>query len=145
MKSQASVEYLIILGIALVLLLPVMGLFYASSVDSKNTANSQLTVIAGQAIATNAEKVYYQSAGSRLKLDISFPDNLDSIRTFNNSLIITGLFEGVQTDFVFYTSIPLQLGICSDPNYGVDRLTQGGRKQIFVESCGKNVTIYHLQ
>lgn len=144
MKFQVAIEYLVILGIALLLLLPVVGLFYTSSVDSRNTANSQLTIIAGQTIVSNAEKVFYQSAGSRLRMELSFPDNIQNISANNNSLVITGLYEGIETDFVFYTIVPLQLGRCTG-SYDVNLLLRGGNKQIFVESCGNNVTIYQLE
>jgi uncharacterized protein (UPF0333 family) len=143
-KSQASLEYLIILGIALFLLIPIIGLFYSSSADSQSQTSSNLNIINGRKLVSSAETVFYQGKNSKLKVQLTFPDNIESIAIKNGTLEITSVFDGETSAFVFFSSIPLALGDCdSQASFITDNsFLAGGSKQLFVKSCGNNVSIY---
>jgi ABC-type glycerol-3-phosphate transport system permease component len=144
MRSQVSVEYLIVIGIALVLLFPLLYLFYRSSTDSQNIANSNMIVVAGDKITSNADKIFYQSENSKLSLDISLPNNVFNVTTGadNKTLIFTASYEGESTDYLFSTTVPIFIGECNAQDPAGSLALAHGKNTVVVHSCGKNVSIY---
>jgi ABC-type glycerol-3-phosphate transport system permease component len=144
-SAQVSVEYLIVLGIALFLLAPLIVLFNTSSQDTKDAANSKLIVIAGTEIISNAEKVYYQGRNSRIKLDLNLPSGIEQVNVSdgNKSLVFVASTGEGFTDFVFFSDVPLSMYGCTGEHNST--LITGGTKELFVESCGNNATIYVLE
>jgi hypothetical protein len=143
--SQASVEYLIILGIALFLLVPIITLFYNTTMTTQISASSKEITLAGTEILATADKVYYQGMLSRVKLTLDFPNNLLDLNISDNnrSLVITADVNGLETDFVFFSNVPISFYGCDGTK--TTNLRTGGKKLIFVESCGKYVTIYAFE
>ncbi|MFT4325973.1 MAG: hypothetical protein ACMXYK_00545 [Candidatus Woesearchaeota archaeon] len=141
-KGQASIEYLIILGIALFLLVPVVTLFYNSTRSTQVSAVSREILLAGTEMVATAERVFYQSTGSRVRIDITMPTNVQNItlRDNNRTLVITADMQGLSTDFVFFSTVPLGLFDC-DGTQNEDLHTPG-RKTLFVKSCGRFSTLY---
>ena len=141
-RGQVALEYMIILGIALFLIIPLIGLFRTTSMNTQNSANSKMISLAGTEIVSNAEKIYYQGKNTRVRLNLEFPPNLKEIKIGdkNHSLIFVANNNGIDTEFVYFSSIKLNLNGCS--NEHTLPLDTEGNKEIFVESCGSNVTIY---
>ncbi len=144
-KAQVSFEYLLILGIAIFLLVPIFGIFYSSSIDAQVSSSSKQITLAGAEIVSTAEKVVYQGANSRIKLSLDFPGNIKniSIRDNNNTLVMLADMNGISTEFVFFSSVKLNFNGCKGTETG--NLTSEGKKEIYVESCGKNATIYTIE
>lgn len=149
-KGQISLEYLMILGIALFLLIPIISLFYTSTVESNNLSQSNLMILSGRSLSTSAENVYYQGKGSKIKVQLNFPEmnNLSSL--YNNSLselVMSSEFDGLQTDFVFFVNTNLTfsdtfIDSCGHTSPFGASIMSSGPKTLFVESCGASVVIY---
>lgn len=154
-KAQVSLEYLVVLGFALLLLVPVVSLFQASSAQSEDLTNSNLIILAGRAFLSNAESVFYQGTNSRVKVEVFFPGNIENITIANiagsgrSELTFSAVFNGLESDFVFFSPINLSFGTASSPCSGgslpPDSFLDGGNKIIFIHSCGGNVSIYEFQ
>ena len=153
-KSQVSIEYLVILGFALLLLIPIVSIFQASSVQSEELANSNLVVLSGRAFLANAESVFYQGRGSRVKVELFFPSVITNVTTFKHSsssqteLVFSTTINSVETDFVFFSPINITFGRQGDPcntSSSVDSsFVSPGNKVFFVQSCGGFISIYEF-
>ena len=101
-------EYLLIVALTFVLVVPSSYLFYNYSRDSsQELVDAQITNI-GRTIINSAESLFYSGQGSKTTLEVNVPDNVAS------SVIIDGkeLVFNVTTPFgtseiVFFSSINL--------------------------------------
>lgn len=86
-KAQFSMEYLMMMGFALLLLIPTIFLFATESENIKSDiAMSHATQVARK-IADKAEEVYYQGEPSRTTIKVNIPQGIENI-TFDNKEII---------------------------------------------------------
>jgi len=94
-KGQSSLEYLLIVALTFVLVVPSSYLFYNYSRDSsQELVDAQITNI-GRTIINSAESLFYSGQGSKTTLEVNVPDNVAS------SVIIDGkeLVFNVTTPF----------------------------------------------
>jgi len=90
-KAQFSIEYLMMMGFALMLLIPIIVLFASESQNMKSDiAVSQLNQVAMK-IADKAEEVYYQGQPSRTTIKVSIPQGVKNITFSNNEIIFNFL------------------------------------------------------
>lgn len=149
-KGQVSLEYLVILGVALFLLVPIMGMFYSSTLESQNLNTANLIILAGRAISSNAENVYYQGNGNKIKVSLNLPDSVGLSTYFNNSeteLVVSGVFDDLATDFVFFVDANLTFSntsvkSCTSPKTNDGSVLGTGPRELFIESCGDYVVVY---
>ncbi len=108
MKAQISTEYLIIVGIAIVAILPAGYFFYNySSTSNDQTIRGQVETI-GNEILVNSESVYGLAEGSLVSLDIKYPDTMKDIYILDHKeLIITYELSTGVTESVFFSDIDL--------------------------------------
>lgn len=155
-RSQVAVEYLVIVAVALFLLIPIAGLFYVSSNESANSADSNLLIIMGRKIISESENVFYQGKNTKLKLSFNFPDNIQYINiksSSDNSLyefIIGSDFNGLATEMVFFSYVNLTFSQdssnpCASPvaSSASEEFISEGFKDVYVHSCGSYVTLYN--
>lgn len=79
-RAQSSTEYLLVLGIVLVILVPFIYYGYISSQESIRLLQARRAV---ESLATAADYVYTQGYGSRVTVKLMIPEGID----FNNSYI----------------------------------------------------------
>ena len=88
-QAQFSIEYMVMMGFALLLLLPTILLFATEKENIKSDiAASQATQIARK-IADKAEEIYYQGAPSRTTLKVYMPRGVESITFSNREVVIS--------------------------------------------------------
>ena len=86
-KGQAAVEYLIITGFALAIILPLTYLIYNYSQQSYGeVAEAQVTTI-GRQIVANAETMFYLGEPSRITLDSTMPAGVFNMSIYKNDPI----------------------------------------------------------
>ena len=133
-KAQIATEYLIIIGLVLLFVIP-LTLLYAkySAQSSYAITTAQVDAISNQIIgAANQVNVYGQDTQVSLKID--FPDRIKSLEFNGKEIIFTVLDEGNQeSQIVKVADVPLEAGI-------YDTVTPG-RKSIIVKSLGNTVAI----
>ena len=78
-KGQASLEYMIVVGVSLAVLLPTIYLFMNYSTTSQASIDiSRLNTI-GNRIISNAEKIYYLGPPSKITIEETFPSNIEEM------------------------------------------------------------------
>jgi type II secretory pathway pseudopilin PulG len=86
MRAQVAMEYLIILGFILALLVPLISLFYNQSAQITKQVNTQQALTLGQKIADAAESVHYLGPPSKFQFQANVPEGIKSV-TFSNKEI----------------------------------------------------------
>ncbi|MCA9496194.1 MAG: hypothetical protein KC589_04585 [Nanoarchaeota archaeon] len=167
-KSQSSMEFLVIFGISFTLILLLGSLFFSYSSGAKSELDQrQIEKFAGEMI-TNIEKVYFLGQGNRVTMKTRFPNGIEnfSIIHINSSnpsnpgssilfdqLSVTYYFEDQIVNNLFETRdfyIRFNCTACSNSaNVGGNWTSyfnssdfSGGAKQIRIESMGDWVNIY---
>jgi len=113
-RGQSSVEFLLIVSLALFLLIPALALF----TDFIQKTSGDLVVShveeIGNTMVANVQTVYFYGPGAMIVLDVNMPENVVNMTIENdNFLIITVEIEGRTSDFLFYSDAPMQANISS--------------------------------
>lgn len=111
-KAQASTEYIMIFGIALVLIAITGAVFFSYVNESKTTLDQKQIEKMGNEIMDNVDKIYFLGQGNRVTLKMTFPDNLVNftIQHTQNAgepfeyLNITYFWQGQKTSSIFNPS-----------------------------------------
>lgn len=104
--GQVSIEFLIVTGFSLLLLIPIILLFGTQSSAIRTELVEAQAQEAGQALVNSAERVYYAGPPSQEVVRVTFPDYVQSIQIRNSSVIIT-IQGDSQYDMVVPSSVPL--------------------------------------
>ena len=80
-KAQFSVEYLLIVGFALVIIIPVVYYSYSSFSDSQQEIAEAAVNKIGYDIVNTAKNVYFLGQDSRVTVDMTFPDGIQNFDT----------------------------------------------------------------
>ncbi len=139
-KGQVSIEYLLILALALAIIVPgsMMLIDYSKETNEK-LIESQINKI-GMTIINNAEEVYSIGSYSWVTTEFSFPENVKDIYVDvnNNTLVIEYSTPRGITEAVFFTDI--QLNGAHPGNRPVAQVEPGYVK-IKIESRGNYVLL----
>jgi len=85
-KAQAAMEYLMIAGFVMLIMLPLVYLVYNYTQESgADIVNAQITKL-GRDLVNNAESVYYFSSPSKITLDFNMPRGVHNITIQQNPL-----------------------------------------------------------
>lgn len=159
-KSQSSLEFLIIFGIAFTLILILSAIFISYSAESKKELDrSQISQI-GTQLMINVEKIYFLGDGNKITMVTNFPDNINNLSIHHSQNPDTGenfdylVFSlGVENNSDDHVFMPNDLYIrfnCTDCRhdytsnvsyYNDTSMFSGGKKRIKLESVGDYVNI----
>lgn len=105
-KGQFSVEYLLMMGFTMLLLLPTIILFVTESQNIRyDISASQATQIARK-IADKAEEMYYQGEPSKTTLKVYIPTGVFEIRCANNTIAVSLLTpDNAEQEILQFTAI----------------------------------------
>ena len=137
-KGQASFEYILTASIIGIMILPAAYLFYRYSQSSGDQIDKAQLDRLGRDIISNAEKVYYQGAPSRIELEARLPKNVVNMTVMGNwntgtqELVISALgTDGIITDFPY----PSKVNINGSFNGSLREISVGaGIKKIEIEA-----------
>ena len=118
-KSQFSMEYVMMMGFTLLLLMPTIIIFATEQNNIKSDiAASHATQIARK-LAEKSEEMFYQGAPSRTTIKISIPHGVENI-TFQNQDVVVGFRnqENVLNEIIESTSVNIT-GFIDVKNSGV--------------------------
>ena len=85
MRSQVSLEYLILLSLIIVIIIPLVGLFYVYVSDSIKIAQARNTV---RKIADAVDFVSYGGPGTITYVYANFPDGINSTFVGNHTILL---------------------------------------------------------
>ncbi len=80
LRGQSSVEYLSIVAVALMILVPSSYLFFDFSQGSTDQVSASQLNLIGNTIIHEAEKMFVLGSDSWVTIDISFPNSLDEAK-----------------------------------------------------------------
>ena len=117
LKSQVSVEYMLVMGFATMMTLPLLLIYYTyTSESSESVAASQALQVARR-IVDASESVYYIGSPSQTTLKLNFPDRIYSTNLSSKELVFkiktrNGLIDIVQVSAVNMSgSLPTSQGL----------------------------------
>jgi hypothetical protein len=137
-KAQASFEYMAVLAIGLIILVPFVYLFQQYSSQSVNNIQTTVLRTIGDDIINSAETAYYMGYPSRLTLQENFPSGVQDMSltadwgAHSNQLTFR-MYDGKVLSF--FTKVNLRSDIT--PSY-----YSGGLKNIVLETRNSTEGIY---
>jgi len=78
-KSQESLEYITIFGIAFIILSIVAGVFFSYVNETKQSLDKQQIDNIANEVISNIEKIYFLGKGNRLTTSANFPVGIENI------------------------------------------------------------------
>lgn len=137
-KAQISVEYLLIMTMALAIIVPGSLLFYRYSEDSnEKLVAGQINQI-GKKIVNNAEEMNTIGKNSWITLDISFPKSTRNVYVSGNSALVIVYQTSIGlTEAVFFSDVSLN-GTYSG---NISQDFHSGFMKVKIESKGEYVSI----
>jgi hypothetical protein len=132
-KSQAATEMLIILAVGLAILLVILSVNDTMFTGTRGKIQAEKARNSVDSIADAAELVYQQGIGSRTRIFVTLPDEIQSFTAANQTLAMQ-LYAGGNIKDV-YRSLDFNVSTTSFP-------TQEGTYWICVKSLQNAVSIY---
>jgi uncharacterized protein (UPF0333 family) len=78
-KSQASFEFLLIFGIALIIILVLGGIFFSYSLGAQQSLNQQQIDRIGKDLMNTVQQIYFLGSGNKVTLNTRFPEEIENI------------------------------------------------------------------
>lgn len=127
-KGQISVEYLIIVGFVVTIVIAILGiaLFYTSGVRDQIKSN-QLDAFASK-VTSNAEVVFYRGEPSRTTITAYLPEGVDHVWINKEpglddySIVFNFTSYGGYNLVAYSSNVPINITGEISPNEGVKRL-----------------------
>jgi uncharacterized protein (UPF0333 family) len=98
MKGQSAIEYLMLVGVLIVLVLPFAYIIYG---DTQVKNNVEISKLAVSKIAKAANLVYAQGPGARTTIRVYLPNGVINITTLNQEVRMNMTATGGQTTLLF--------------------------------------------
>jgi len=115
--SQISMEYMMIIGFSMLVIIGILIISSAYSNDLKESVNlNQLDRIV-KSIIESAESVYYYGEPSKTTLKVFIPERVESAVLINNSIIFKVMTSSGLSDVGYKTTMPLNGTISTKPGY----------------------------
>lgn len=98
MKGQSGIEYLMLVGVLIVLVLPFAYIIYG---DTQTKNNVEISKLAVSKIAKAANLVYAQGPGARTTIKVYLPAGVLNITTLDREVRMNMTSAGGQTTLLF--------------------------------------------
>lgn len=104
-NAQVAIEYMIILGFILALMIPLILLFTSQKADTALQVRSAQLRAVGEKIVDQAESVYYLGEPSKVRFKINLPQQVDGVTITNKALIFQLNTEFGTSDIVIPSTV----------------------------------------
>ena len=117
LKSQVSVEYMLVMGFAALLTIPLLLIYHTYSADSTDAVATGQALQISRKIIDASESVYYLGKPSQTTLKLNFPDGIHSTNVSGREVVFkvktqAGVTEVVQVSSVNMSgALPTSAGI----------------------------------
>ena len=105
LKSQVSVEYMLIMGFATLMIIPLLLIYYTYSSESGDTVATSQALQIARKIADSSESVYYLGKPSQTTLKLNFPERVYSTNLSNKEVVFKIKTKRGVTDIVQVSSV----------------------------------------
>jgi len=103
LKGQATTEMLVLVGFALVFIIPVAFLFLSASNNELSKTSIMQARATARTIADNAGEVYLQGPGARKYIVVNYPQGVTGASVGNGMVVLTLDSDGYRQDIVAAT------------------------------------------
>ncbi|MBW3015326.1 hypothetical protein KY330_02815 [Candidatus Woesearchaeota archaeon] len=136
-RGQFSVEYLLVVGFALIIILPIMFYGYTTFQESRKEVAFASANKIGYDITNHAKSIYYLGNLSRITLELNFPEGIDDIDILEDQNKDTFFFISVYgSELLFKSDVHINGSFIEDEGHYAP-----GLKQVLIESKGDFVNI----
>jgi len=104
-KSQISVEYMLVIGFATLMTIPLLLIYYTYSSDSSDSVATSQALQIARNIVDSSESVYYLGKPSQTTLKLNFPDKIDSISVSGREVVFKMKMKNGVTDVVQVSAV----------------------------------------
>lgn len=104
-KSQISVEYMLVIGFATLMTIPLLLIYYTYSSDSSDSVATSQALQIARNIVDSSESVYYLGKPSQTTLKLNFPDKIDSISVSGREVVFKIKTKNGVTDVVQVSAV----------------------------------------
>ncbi len=142
-KAQAAIEFLFVVGFAMMLIIPSLALFGMFVQETSDTVTRSQVNKIGNYMLDTATQVYHGTNGTIIVIEVNFPEGVKNLTVpTQNELVFT--FEdgatGVAGEAVFYSGVPL------NGTFAADDVNEGIKKFKFTATeSGSVVLIERVQ
>lgn len=114
-KAQAAIEFLFVVGFAMLLIIPSLALFGRFVEETAYTATtSQVNKIGNYMLAT-AVQAYQGTNGTMIVIEVNFPEGVQNVTVVNeNELVFSINIGGAESEQVYYSELPLSADFSSE-------------------------------
>lgn len=145
-RGQSSVEYLFVVAIALMMIIPGSIIFYRYSSDSQEALVNNQIYRSGSDLVTNAELMYSIGSDSWQTMSITFPETIHGIELYRDGgiselVIIYGPYD---SHAVFFTRTNLLNATSNDCSAGCTLPIHDGLNEIRIQSYDDGVVRYQV-
>ena len=105
LKSQVSVEYMLVMGFAALMTVPLLLIYYTYSADSKDSVAVSQSIQIARKIVDASESVYYLGKPSQTTLKVNFPDGIQSTNLSNKEVVFKIKTQGGVNDIVQVSAV----------------------------------------
>ena len=105
LKSQVSVEYMLIMGFAALMTMPLLLIYYTYTSDSSDTVATSQALQIARNIADASDSVYYLGKPSQTTLKLNFPDGIYSTNLSSKEVVLRVKTKNGITDIVQISSV----------------------------------------
>ena len=140
-SGQSSLEYLMVVAITFVIILPATYLFYSYSKESSYEINDAQATKLGRTIVDAAESIFYSGKGSKAVLELNVPDNVDSASIIDGREVVFNITTSFGTsEIVFFSSVNLTTpgSGCNANICNISGLASPGLKKVKLEVVDEN-------
>lgn len=129
--SQSSLEYLMVVALTFVIIVPTTYLFYNYSKESsEEIIDAQITKL-GRSIIDTAEIIFYSGEGSKAALELNVPDNIGSARIIDGRELVFNITTNFGTsEVVFFSSVNITSLNCEANVCELPGLASSGLKKL---------------
>ena len=134
-------EYLLIVALTFVIIVPTTYLFYNYSRESsQEIVDAQITNL-GRSVVDSSETIFYSGKSSKTLLDLNVPDSIDSVIIIDGKELVFNITTtfGV-SEIVFFSSVNIttissncELNVCKIP-----KLSRSGLQKVKIEAINKD-------
>ena len=117
LRSQVSVEYMLVMGFAALLTIPLLLIYHTYSADSTDAVATGQALQIARKITDSSESVYYLGKPSQTTLKLNFPERIQSTNISSKEIVFrvktqAGVTEVVQVSPVNMSgTLPVSAGI----------------------------------
>ncbi len=142
-RGQSSVEYLFVVALSLMLIIPASMLFFSYSKSSEDSVVAAQVNRVGNEVMVKVEEMYVFGKNSWITLKATLPDSFENATIYGSGstseLVISYYTQTGLTDAVFFSDILLTDGVGCTNNCVLP--LNPGVNNIRITSRGENVSI----